>query len=114
MAGVAIMVIVLALPAVASAQVNVGSTLGTTFGLGTADLESTIINVVQWILGFLGLIALLAIFAAIIVAATAGGNEDRVAIAKKALIAAIVGLIVILLAWAIVTFVIGETNSLTQ
>ncbi len=103
---------VLLLPMLAHAQVSIGNE-GSTFGLGTADLESTVINVVQWVLGFLGLIAVLAIFASIIVAATAKSDE-RASVARKALVGAIVGLVVILLAWAIVTFVVGQTNSLTN
>lgn len=99
-------------PMAAGAQVAIGNE-GATFGLGTADLESTVINIVQWALGFLGLIALLAIFAAIIVAATSS-DDDRISVAKKALIGASVGLVVIVLAWAMVTFVVGQTNSLTN
>ncbi|MBI5037527.1 MAG: hypothetical protein HZC01_02385 [Candidatus Kerfeldbacteria bacterium] len=108
------LVAVLALPAVASAQVNVGSTLGTTFGLGTADLESTVINVVQWVLGFLGLIAVIMILIGGFQWITAGGNEEKVASAKKVISAAVIGLIIVLLAWAIVIFVVSQTNDLTN
>jgi hypothetical protein len=45
---------------------------------------------------------------------TAGGNEDKVGSAKKIISAAIVGLIVILLAWAIVNFVVKSTVNVTQ
>lgn len=99
----------LALPFVASA-VTVNPNLGPTFGLGTADLESTVIKIVQWVLGFLGLIAVIIILYGGFIWMTAAGNEDKVATAKKIIGAAVVGLIVILLAWAIVTFVINQSN----
>jgi len=45
----------------AFAQVEIDPEYGTTFGLGTADLMSTVIKIVQWALGFLGLIAVIMI-----------------------------------------------------
>ncbi len=107
------LVAVLAVPAVASAQVNIGN-YGNTFGLGTADLEATVINIVQWILGFLGLIAVIMILWGGFTWITAGGNEDKVATAKKIISAAVVGLIVVLLAWAIVTFVVNTADDVTS
>lgn len=101
-----------ALPIVVSAQVNVGQ-YGSTFGMGTADLESTIIKIVQWVLGFLGLIAVIMILIGGFYWMTAGGNEEKVASAKKIISAAVIGLIVVLLAWAIVVFVVNTTNKVT-
>ncbi|MFZ6035784.1 MAG: hypothetical protein ACOYUK_01455 [Patescibacteria group bacterium] len=106
------LVAVLAVPAIASAQVNIGN-YGDTFGLGTADLEATVINIVQWVLGFLGLIAVIMILYGGFIWITAGGNEDKVASAKKIISAAVVGLIVVLLAWAIVTFVVNTASDVT-
>ena len=97
------------IPVAAAAQVNTQDQIGATFGLGSADLETTIINIVQWLLGFLGLIAVIFILYGGFVWMTAGGNEEKVAKAKKVISAAVVGLIVVLLAWAIVIFVIGQT-----
>ncbi|MFA5135146.1 MAG: hypothetical protein WC505_05195 [Patescibacteria group bacterium] len=110
---VAVLVIgMIALPLSAAAQVEVGE-YGTSFGLGTADLESTVISIVQWALGFLGLIAVIFILYGGFTWMTAGGNEDKISTAKKIITAAVIGLIVILLAWAIVTFVVGQANDLT-
>ncbi|MBI5037242.1 MAG: hypothetical protein HZC01_00830 [Candidatus Kerfeldbacteria bacterium] len=105
--------VVLVMPVVASAQVNIGN-YGNTFGLGTADLESTVVNIVQWVLGFLGLIAVIMILYGGFVWITAGGNEDKVGTAKKIISAAVVGLIVVLLAWAIVTFVVNTADTVTS
>jgi len=71
------------------------------------DLKTTITNVVQWALGFLALIAVIMIIIGGFMWMTAGGNEERVEKAKKMISAAVIGLIIILLAWAIVIFVIG-------
>jgi len=79
---------------------------GSTFGLGTSDLESTVVKIIQWVLGLLGLIAVIMILYGGFIWMTAGGNEERVETAKKIITAAVVGLVVVLLAWAIVIFVI--------
>ncbi|MDD5039550.1 MAG: pilin [Patescibacteria group bacterium] len=101
------------LPVVASAQVNINKVNGSTFNLGTADLESAVVNIVQWVLGFLGLVAVIMILIGGFQWMTAGGNEEKVASAKKIISAAVIGLIVILLAWAIVIFVVSQTQDWT-
>ena len=106
------LVATLALPYVAAAQVSI-TNQGVTFGLGTADLKQTVINIVNWVLGLLGLIAVIMIIYAGILWITAGGNEENVDKAKKIISAAVIGLIVILLAWAIVIFVVGTTSNVT-
>ncbi|MFA6099123.1 MAG: pilin [Patescibacteria group bacterium] len=103
----------LVVPMIASAQATVNKDLGTTFNLGTADLESTVIKIVQWVLGFLGLVAVVMILIGGFQWMTAGGNEEKVASAKKVISAAVIGLIVILLAWAIVIFVVSQTHKVT-
>lgn len=101
-----------AMPAVASASL-INEQFGTTFGLGTAGLESTVINIIQWVLGLLGLIAVIMILIGGFQWMTAGGNEEKVASAKKIISAAVIGLIVVLLAWAIVIFVVQTTENVT-
>jgi hypothetical protein len=105
-------VAVLALPVLASA-VTVDKTLSATLELGSADLKSTVVNIIQWVLGLLGLIAVVMILIGGFQWMTAGGNEEKVASAKKIISAAVIGLIVILLAWAIVIFVVNTTNNVT-
>lgn len=107
-------VAVLALPVIAAAQVNVNTIPGATFGLGTADLQSTVVKIIQWVLGFLGLIAVIMILIGGFQWMTAGGNEEKVGSAKKIISAAVIGLIVVLLAWAIVIFVVSQTNKVTS
>ena len=72
------------------------------------------VNVIQWALGFLGLVAVIMILWGGFTWMTAAGNEERVRKAKEVLRAAIIGLIVILLSWAIVTFIFGQTQELAS
>lgn len=87
--------------------------VGGTLGLGSSDLKQTTVNIIQWVLGLLGLIAVTMIIIGSIIAATSS-DSDRGEAARKTIIAAIVGLIVILISWAIVTFVIGTTTNVTS
>ncbi len=105
-------VALLAMPAIAAA-LTVDYSIGTTLDVGTADLESTVINIVQWILGLLGLIAVVFILYGGFVWLTAGGNEEKVSTAKRVIGQAVVGLIIVLLAWAIVIFVVNTSADVT-
>lgn len=79
-----------------------------TLGLGSADLQNTIISIVQWVLGFLGLIAVsIILYAGFIFVTAGGGSEERIEKAKKMMTGAIIGLVIILLAWAIVLFALN-------
>jgi amino acid transporter len=72
-------------------------------GLGQEDLETTIGTIIRAALGFLGVIAVVIILY--------GGFkwiEDNVGEAKKLIIAGIIGLAIILSAYAIASFVIKE------
>ncbi len=80
-------------------------------GLGTADLVDTVVNLVNWVLGLLGIVAVIMILIGGFRWMTAGGNEEKVESAKKILYAAVIGLVIVLLAWAIVIF---TTNTLSN
>lgn len=86
---------------------------GETMGLGSNDLQQTVIAIIQWILGLLGLVAVIMILVGGFKWMTAGGNEEKIESAKKLLTAAIIGLIIVLLAWAIVIFAIGVLENTT-
>lgn len=110
-------VVVLAAPVVSHAQATATSfsieQVGSKIGLGNADLKTTVINIIRWVLGIMTLIAVALIIYAGFVWLTAAGNEDNVDKAKKIISAAVIGLIVILLAWAIVIFVANTTANVT-
>lgn len=102
---------VAALPA--RAQLTIED-LGPSLGLGSADLKQSAINILQFVLTLMGLIAVTVIIYGGIVWMTAAGNEQRVDKAKKIITSAAIGLIVIILSWAIVIFVVGTTSNVTQ
>ena len=70
-------------------------------------------NAVQWTLGMLGLIAVIMIIYGGFTWMTAAGNEERITKAKGVLKAAIIGLIVILLSWAIVFGIFTTTRNVS-
>jgi len=109
------LVAALAFPAAVLAQGTPYSIedIGGTVGLGTADLKSTVINVISWVLGILALVAVVMIIIGGFQWLTAAGSEEKIEKAKKVISAAVIGLIIVLLAWAIVIFVAGTTKNVT-
>lgn len=85
-----------------------GGIIQKTTGLSNPEggLKGTVIRIIQWVLGFLGLVAVILIIYGGFIWMTAAGNEERVMQAKKTLTSAVTGLVIVLLAWALVTFVI--------
>lgn len=76
--------------------------------LGDAELDEAVVGLINVALGFLGLIAVIIILIGGFKWMTAGGNEDKVGEARKTIFAGIIGLAIILFAWGITTFVIGN------
>lgn len=113
MAAVAMMSLVAAAP--------VSAVEGDTFGLnpisnielGDQDLRTTIAEIINVALGLLGVIAVVIILAGGFKWMTAGGNDEKVSEARKLIFSGIIGLAIILSAWAITTFVIGALSDAT-
>jgi hypothetical protein len=93
------------LPKMASA-VSIGWTEVGSLGLGTRNLTQSVMGIIQLIIGFLGIIAIIIVLIGGFKWMTAGGNEEKVGEAKKLLGAGVVGLVIILAAYALVQFVI--------
>ena len=87
--------------------------IGTQIGLGETDLKQTVLNIIRLILGLMTLIAVVLVIYGGFVWLTAAGNEDNVEKAKRIISAAVIGLIIILLAWAVVIFVARTTANVT-
>ena len=91
--------------------------LGSTFtgaGLGkTDDLKGSIASIINVVLGFLGIVAVIIILAGGFKWMTAAGNEDAVTEAKGYIKNGIIGLLVVFAAWAIASFVIAQLGSAT-
>jgi len=83
-------------------ETNVQNSLG----LGNEDPRAMAAAVVNILLGFLGIIAVLIILLGGFKWMTAGGNEDQIGEAKKLLAAGVIGLIIILMAFGLAQFVI--------
>ncbi|MEK7067610.1 MAG: pilin [Patescibacteria group bacterium] len=88
-------------------------TLSEQSGLGLQDPRATISKVINITLGFLGIIAVVLILIAGFLWMTAAGNEDKIATAKKLMIAGVIGLIIVLAAFGIAKFVINSLISAT-
>lgn len=87
--------------------------IGEQLGLGESDLKQAVINAIKWALAFMVLVAVVLIIYGGFVWMTAAGSEENVGKAKKIISAAVIGLVVILLAWAIVSFVTRTASNLT-
>ncbi len=72
---------------------------------GGSNLRLVIINIINTVLGFLGLIAVIVIIVAVIRAGTGEGQREN---ARNAIVYGMIGLIVVLIASAIVTFVVSS------
>jgi len=81
---------------------------GEATGLGTGDLQDTIGYVIRAALGFLGIIAVVIILIGGFKWMTASGSEEKVQEAQKLIVAGIIGLAIILSAYAIASFVIEQ------
>ncbi|MBI2459503.1 MAG: hypothetical protein HYV53_03050 [Parcubacteria group bacterium] len=79
-----------------------------TLGLGNRDPRDIAAQVIRIILGFLGIVAVIIILLGGFKWMTAGGNEDKVGEAKKLIIAGVIGLVIIIAAFAIATFVLNS------
>jgi len=82
-------------------------------GLGKNDLKSTIAQFINVGLGFLGILAVLIILWGGFDWMTAGGDEKKLKNAKERIIQGIIGLIIILSAWAIASFVLTSIATST-
>lgn len=82
--------------------------------IGNASPEDMVVSIINWILGILALIAVVMILVGGFKWMTAGGNEEKTEGAKKLLIAALIGLVIILAAWGISVYVINNILDFTN
>ena len=74
---------------------------------GETSFRAIILNIVNFFLGFLGLIAVIMIIYGGITYVTSAGNEEKAGEAKKIIMYAIIGIIIVLISFALVNTVIG-------
>jgi len=107
----------LAVPAVASmADLITTSDLGISYnpGLGSQDIRETVADIIRVALGLLGIVAVVIILIGGFTWMTAGGNDDKVAQAKKWIFSGIIGLAIILSAYALSSWVIDVLVEATK
>jgi hypothetical protein len=115
----ATMAAAMALPMLAMAQGAVTTDellppgIGVEVGTGTTDIRITIARIIRTAMSLLGIIAVLIILYGGFKWMTGGGSDEAVGDAKKIITAGIVGLVIILTAYAIASFVISSLVSAT-
>ncbi len=98
-----------AVPAMVGAQTDVfGLQYGEATGLGNQDPRETAANIIRSALSVLGIVAVVIVLYGGVLWMTAAGSEDKVSTAKKILFSGIIGLIIILSAFALTQFVINQ------
>ena len=111
-----------ALPAMVMAQgitddlSNLGlNEFETSTNLGTnVALIATIARLINIILGFLGVLVVVGILYGGFKRMTAAGNEDQISSGNKIMGAGIVGLVIVLAAYAIAAFVVNQLTAATS
>jgi len=100
--------------ALAAGAIDVGvGQVESSITLGSASPLAIVINIIQIALSFLGFIAVVIVIYAGFLWMTSGGNEDKLTEAKRWLKNGVIGLIIILSAWGLVTFVIKKLLDVT-
>ncbi|MFA6410808.1 MAG: pilin, partial [Candidatus Buchananbacteria bacterium] len=90
-----------------------GLSYGTLTGLGAQDIRVTAMSIIRVVLGFLGVIALAIIIYAGYTWMTAAGNVEKISLAKKILVNAVIGLVIIFSAFMISSFIIDNLIKIT-
>ncbi len=85
---------------------NYGDDIGLP-GSSNNNLPEIIANLVGYVLSFIALIAVIMIIFGGFQWLTAAGDDERISSAKRTISSAIIGLVIVFLAWSIVSFVIG-------
>lgn len=83
-------------------------------GLGSEDPRIIAARIIQIVLGFLGIIFLLLILYAGWLWMASGGSEDQISRAKRIITNATIGLIVMLMSFAIATFILNKLLEATN
>ena len=99
---------------VGGANDTLGINYGKATGLGEKDVRNTIASIINVALGLLGIVAVVIILIGGFEWMTAGGNEEKTGEARNRIFAGIIGLAIILSAYAIATFVINSLTSATK
>ncbi|MFA5358533.1 MAG: hypothetical protein WC310_01770 [Patescibacteria group bacterium] len=92
---------------------DLGLSYGAATGLTSTDIRTTVANIINVALGLLGILAVAIILVGGFKWMTALGNEDKVSESKKLIAAGVIGLVIIITAYAIAAFVINSLVNAT-
>jgi Zn-dependent protease with chaperone function len=92
---------------------DLGLNYGAATGLGSTDVRTTIAMIIKVAMGLLGIVAVVIILIGGFKWMTAGGNEEQVGEAKKWIFSGVIGLAIILSAYALASFIINQLVTAT-
>jgi hypothetical protein len=98
----------------ATGTLNFGLAYGAETGLGEQDVRTTIAKIINVALSLLGIIALVIVLYGGFKWMTAGGNEESVTEARNIIFAGVIGMAIILSAYAIANFVLEQLYEATK
>jgi len=104
--------LVSAFPEIASAAMidpgtdNPGNVSSATGGEG--DIRTLALRIVNFFLGFLGVVAVIMVIYGGVTYVTAAGKDDAIGNAKKIITYALIGIVIILISFAVVNTVLGS------
>jgi 4-amino-4-deoxy-L-arabinose transferase-like glycosyltransferase len=88
--------------------------VGTTLGLGSADLKTVVLSGISFVLGMLALIQTIMVFYSGFILLYSGADEERRHEAKMTLLRAALGMVIVGLAWSIVVFLFHTVQEATS
>ncbi len=80
-------------------------------GLEAPDLKGVLVNIINWLLGLLGLANVVTLLTGGFRWMTSHGDDDLVMKAKRTITGAIIGVIIVLLAWSIVHYILQTATN---
>ena len=105
---------IMAVPALVGAQADIfGIDYGAETGLGEQDPRESAARVIRAALSLLGIVAIVIVLWGGVLWMTAGGDSEKVSTAKKILFSGVIGLVIILSAFAIAQFVLDQLMQAT-
>jgi len=108
--------LLLLVPTTSAAPIGVsdlGISYGEKIGLGTRDVRETVAQIIRVAMGLLGIVAVVIILIGGFYWMTAGGDEGRVETGKKWIFSGVIGLAIILSAYALADFIIKSLVTAT-
>lgn len=81
---------------------------------GESSLRRLVLRIINYFLGFLGILAVIMVIYGGVTYVTAAGAEDKVGEAKKIIMYSLVGIIIILLSFALVNTILGAGTGVEQ